>query len=205
MSKNDRPRPSNGQAGKNSSKQQGKTDLRIRRTRERLGAALIALLEDKPMDEVTIREVLDRAGVGRSTFYLHYRNKDDLFLSQLEDGLEIWSNILSTKREKSRRVAAVTEFFGHVASARKLYRSLVAAGRIQSFFDMAHGYFARGIARRLKDIGVAIPDKRALDARSHALSGNLVSLLRWWLDYGAKEPPEDMDELFHRMLWKGLS
>jgi AcrR family transcriptional regulator len=49
------------------------TDLRIRRTRERLGAALIALLEDKPIEEVTMRQVLDRAGVGRSTFYLHYR------------------------------------------------------------------------------------------------------------------------------------
>jgi hypothetical protein len=180
MSKNERSRPSNGQAGKNPGKQPGKTDLRIRRTRVRLGAALIALIEDKPIDEVTIREVLDRAGVGRSTFYLHYRDKDDLFLSQLEDGLEM-------------------------ASAGKLYRSLVAAGRIQSFFDLAHGYFARGIARRLKEIGVAIPAQRELNARSHALSGNLVSLLRWWLDHGAKEPPEDMDKLFHRMLWKGLS
>jgi AcrR family transcriptional regulator len=201
MSNNERSRPSDGHTGK----QTGQTDLRIRRTRERLGAALIALLEEKPIDEVTMREVLDHAGVGRSTFYLHYRDKDDLLLSQFENGLEMWSNILSAKREKSRRVAPVTEFFGHVASARKLYRSLVAAGRIQSFFDLAQGYFARGIARRLNDIGVSIPFKRDLEARSHALSGNLVSLLRWWLDHGAKEPPEEMDQLFHRMLWKGLS
>ncbi len=198
MSKNDRSRPSYIPAG-------GRTDIRIRRTRDRLGAALIALLEDKPIDEITIREVLHRAGVGRSTFYLHYQDKDDLLLSQFENGLEMWSNILSARREKSRRVAPVTEFFGHVASAGKLYRSLVAAGRIQSFFDLAHGYFARGIARRLNDIGVIIPVKRELEARSHALSGNLVSLLRWWLDHGAKEPPERMDELFHQMLWKGLS
>jgi AcrR family transcriptional regulator len=189
----------------NPGKQPGKTDLRIRRTRERLGAALIALLEEKPIDAVKIREVLDRAGVGRSTFYLHYRDKDDLLLTQFEEGLEMWSNILSVRREKSRRVAAVAEYFGHVASARKLYRSLVAAGRIQSYFDMAEGCFARGIARRLMDMGVAFPAKRELDARSHALSGNLVSLLRWWLDHGATEPPENMDKLFHRMLWKGLS
>lgn len=181
------------------------SDRRVQRTRERLGAALIGLLEDKPIDQVTIREVLDRAGVGRSTFYVHYRDKEDLLLSQFENGLEMWSNILSAQREKSRRVVAVTEFFGHVASARRLYRSLVAAGRIQSFFDLAHGYFARGIAQRLNDIGVSIPSKRELEARSYALSGNLVSLLRWWLDRGAKEPPEDMDRLFHRMLWKGVS
>jgi AcrR family transcriptional regulator len=193
----------NGRSGP-SAKRAGNTDLRIRRTRERLGAALIALIQEKAMDEVTIREVLDRAKVGRSTFYVHYENKDDLLLSQMEEGLQMWSNMLSTKQDKSRRLAPVAEFFAHVGSAGKLYRSLVACGRIQAYFDLAQGYFARGIARRLKEIGLPIPDQREFDARAHALAGNLLSLLRWWLDRGAKETGEDMDELFHRMVWKGL-
>lgn len=49
----------------------------------------------------------------------------------------MWSNILSTKQEKSRRLAPVTEVFAHVASARKLYHSLVLSGGIQAFFDPA--------------------------------------------------------------------
>src|SRR5215831_9464831 len=75
-----------------------KPDRRIERTRNRLGNALIALIQEKPIDEVTMREVLDRAGVGRSTFYVHYRDKDDLFLSELEEGLEMWTTTLSRKR-----------------------------------------------------------------------------------------------------------
>ncbi len=204
MSTNDGSGPSERPAGKNPARRKGNTDLRIRRTRERLGAALIALIEEKAIQQVTVREVLDRAKVGRSTFYVHYQDKDDLFLSQLEEGLQMWSNILSTKQEKSRRVAPVAEFFAHVGGARKLYRSLVAAGRIQAFFDLAQGYFARGIARRLKEIGLPVPDQRELEARAHALAGNLLSLLRWWLDRGAKETVEGMDDLFHRMVWKGL-
>ena len=204
MSTNDPSGPSERSAGKNPAKRRGNTDLRIRRTRERLGAALIALIEEKAIHKVTVREVLDRAKVGRSTFYVHYQDKDDLFLSQLEEGLQMWSNILSTKQEKSRRVAPVAEFFAHVASARKLYRSLVASGSIQAYFDLAQGYFARGIGRRLKEIGLPIPDQREFDARAHAFAGNLLSLLRWWLDRGAKETAEDMDDLFHRMVWKGL-
>lgn len=204
MSTNDRSGASERLAGKNSGKRQGNPDLRIRRTRQRLGAALIALIEEKAIDEVTVREVLDRAKVGRSTFYVHFEDKEDLFLSQLEEGLQMWSNVLSSKQEKSRRVAPVAEFFAHVASARKLYRALVASGRIQAFFDLAQGYFARGISRRLKEIGSSIPDPREFDACAHALAGNLLSLLRWWLDRGAKETAEDMDNLFHRMVWKGL-
>src|SRR5215471_10116657 len=79
---------------------QVKTDLRIRRTRERLGAALIALIVEKPIGNVSVREVLERARVGRSTFYLHYKDKNDLLVSQMENGLEMWSNTLCTCHEK---------------------------------------------------------------------------------------------------------
>jgi len=204
MSSNKRSGPPDGYARKKPAKRQVNTDLRIRRTRERLGAALIALIEEKPIDNVTVREVLGRAEVGRSTFYLHYQDKNDLLVSQMENGLEMWSNILYTRHEKSRRLAPIAEFFAHVASAGKLYHSLVASGGIQVYFDLAQGYFAQGIARRLRQIGLPMSDQRELDASSHAFAGNLLSLLKWWLDRGTKEPAKDMDELFHRIVWKGL-
>ena len=199
MSKNERSKPV-----KRDGKSRRKPDQRILRTRNRLGNALIALILEKPIDEVTVQQVLNRAGVGRSTFYLHFRDKDDLFLSQLEDGLEMWTTALSKNQEKSRRVAPVREFFAHVADARKLYDSLVESGRIQAFFDLAQGYFARGIARRLKEISPANPGQHELDACSHGLAGNLLSLLKWWMDRGAKESPQAIDEVFHRMVWKGM-
>lgn len=181
-------------------------DRRVERTRNRLGNALIALIEEKPIDQVTVREVLDRAGIGRSTFYLHYRDKDDLFLSELEQGLELWSTALSRQQDPSNRVAPVAEFFAHVASAKKLYRSLVDSGRIEAFFDLAQGYFARGIEQRIKQsIGVCNTHRQELTACSNTLAGGLLSLLRWWLDRGAEESPLAMDALFHQMVWRGLN
>jgi AcrR family transcriptional regulator len=206
MSKNKRSTLPKGPAeqGRND-KRRRKPDQRIRRTRTRLGNALIALIQDKPINEVTVQEVLDRASVGRSTFYLHYRDKDDLFLSGFEDGLEMWTSALSRKREESNRVAPVEEFFAHVASARKLYRALVDAGRINEFFDLAQGYFARGIERRLTESKrLSNLPQRELGARASALAGSLLSLLRWWLDRDTKEAPHTMDELYHRMVWSGL-
>ena len=182
-----------------------KPDRRIERTRSRLGNSLIALIQEKPIDEVTLREVLDRAGVGRSTFYVHYRDKDDLFLSELEQGLEMWTTTLSRQQEISNRVAPVAEFFAHVASAKRLYRALVNSGRIEAFFELAQGYFARGIEQRIKQsTDLRNPHQHELTACSNAFAGGLLSLLRWWLDRGAKESPRAMDELFHRMVWRGL-
>jgi AcrR family transcriptional regulator len=182
-----------------------KPDRRIERTRHRLGNALIALIQEKPIDKVTVREVLDRAGVGRSTFYVHYRDKDDLFLSELEQGLEMWTTTLSRQQEISNRVAPVAEFFAHVASAKRLYGALVNSGRIEAFFELARGYFARGIEQRIKQsTDLRNPHQPELTACSNAFAGALLSLLRWWLDRGATESPRAMDELFHRMVWRGL-
>ena len=205
MSNNQRsPLPTGLASQRKNGKQPRKPDLRIRRTRSLLSNALVALMQEKSIDKITVQEVLDRAAVGRSTFYLHYRDKDDLFLCVLEDGLEMWSTALLRKRENSYRIVPVEEFFRHVGDAKKLYRALVDSGRIQAFFELAQGYFARGIARRVKDMGVKNLIPSELDACSHALAGNLLSLLKWWLDRGARESPKAMDELFHRMAWIGL-
>ena len=186
-------------------KKQRKPDQRIRRTHERLGMALLTLIQERPIDEVTVQDVLDRASVGRSTFYLHFRDKDDLLLSQLEMFLETMSTALSRREEDSHRVVPVAELFAHIGDQNKLYRALADSGRLNDFFDLPQGYFARGIERRLTE-SKRLPKlpQRELAARASALAGSMLSLLRWWLDRGEKESPRAMDELFHRMAWNGL-
>ena len=167
--------------------------------------ALLTWIQERPIDEVTVQDVLDRASVGRSTFYLHYRDKDDLLLSQLEGFLETMSTALSARNEKSHRIVPVAELFAHIGDQNKLYRALADSGRLHDFFDLAQGYFARGIERRLTESKrLSNLPQRELAARASALAGSLLSLLRWWLDRGEKESPRAMDDLFHRMVWSGL-
>lgn len=181
-----------------------KPDERARRTRDRLGFALLALIQEKSFDEVTVQQVLQRAKVGRSTFYLHYRDKNDLLLSQLEKFLEIMSTALSARKEKSHRVVPVTEMFAHIAEQMQLYRALKRADRLNDFYEFAQIYFARGIAQRLAESGrLSNCPKYEMEVRATALAGSLLSLLRWWLDQSDKQPPRAMDEMFHRMVWKG--
>lgn len=180
-------------------------DERIRRTRQRLGMALLSLVQERPYHRITVKDVLKRAAVGRSTFYVHYRDKNDLLLSQLEMFLEMMSTALSVRGEKSQRVAPVEEMFAHIKEQAVLYRALEKADRLNDFFDLAQGYFSRGIARRLTESGnLPNTSQRDLEPRASALAGSLLSLLRWWLDRGGKESARSMDEMFHRMVWKGM-
>jgi AcrR family transcriptional regulator len=179
-----------------------KKDVRIRRTQERLGMALLQLILEKPFDSVTVQDVLDRAAVGRSTFYLHFRDKNDLLLSQLEMFLEIMSTTLSARKERSHRLAPVTEMFEHIGEQKRIYRALAESGRLHDFFDLAQGYFARGIEQRLKETGFQ-PGASQTDhvLLSVALAGSLLSLFRWWMDTGTRISAAAMDQHFHRMAW----
>jgi AcrR family transcriptional regulator len=183
-----------------------KTDARVRRTRDALGDALIALMQEKPFDTITIQEVLDRAHVSRSTFYSHYSDKDDLLMSDAEEFFEALSTALSAHGDKSDRVFPVREFFTHLADVQPFFKALVKSGRFQENMELARGHFARGIERRLAELPRAqsiLESERSAIAFTHA--GALLSLLTWWLDRGMREPPEQMDELFHRMVWNGVS
>jgi AcrR family transcriptional regulator len=55
-------------------------DRRVLRTRATLHRALIELMIERGYDRVTVQDILDRANIGRSTFYAHYRGKDDLLV-----------------------------------------------------------------------------------------------------------------------------
>ena len=185
---------------------QKKTDARVRRTRDALGDALIALMQEKPFDTITVQDVLDRAHVSRSTFYAHYSDKDDLLMSDSEEFFEALSTALSAHGDKSDRVFPVKEFFTHLADVQPFFKALVKSGRFQENMELARGHFARGIERRLSELPRArsIPANE-LPAIAFTHAGALLSLLTWWLDRGMREPPEQMDELFHRMVWNGVS
>jgi AcrR family transcriptional regulator len=183
-----------------------KTDRRVRRTRNVLGDALIELMHEKPFDEIKVQHVLDRAGVGRSTFYSHYRDKDDLFLSDADDFFAGMSTLLSCRREASDRVAPVREMFAHLAEMRKFYDALVASEKIHDLMQLAQGHFARGIELRLSELprsrGIIDEQRPAI---ATALAGSLLSLMTWWISRGARESPEQMDDAYHRLVWSGLS
>jgi AcrR family transcriptional regulator len=161
-------------------------------------------MHEKTFDEITVQDVLDRAGVGRSTFYVHYLDKEDLFLSDVEDFLEQVSSGLKRQGASPKRLLPVQEFFAHIRERREFHAALVRSGKINDVWAMARGFFARSIDERLQMAGLEIEAVRR-SAQAHALAGSLFSLLDWWIAKGMKADPREMDDLFHRMAWRGLA
>lgn len=107
-----------------------KDDRRVQRTQHLLRAALLSLIEEKGFEKVTVQDIIDRANVGRATFYAHFDNKEDLLVSGL-DGLRAALKQLQRqehlrKASSDERLFAFShEMFAHIAEYRNVFRAMV--------------------------------------------------------------------------------
>lgn len=173
-------------------------DRRVRRTTQALIHALVALLQEKRYDAVTIQDLLDHADVGRSTFYSHYRGKDDLLLGSFEHMLERLDKSMGPADPANQRLAPVRELFAHVGESRSFHRALVRGGMLDRLYQAGANQLSRTIEHRLG----ALPNQpgdatvpRSVTAQ--ALAGSLFGLLRWWVDHETPYSAKQMDEMFH--------
>jgi AcrR family transcriptional regulator len=183
-----------------------RVDRRVGRTRARLGQALRKLMEQRPLEKISVQDVVELAGVSRSAFYAHYDDKVDLLLSDMDEFLERMAMLLVVRNEQSNRIAPVHEFFAHVGEAEEIRGALARSERLQDFFDLAVEHFARGIELRLRQL--AEREKTAVassDLVAHALAGAFIGFLNSWLRNGRPLSAKAVDTLFHRFAWAGIT
>jgi len=162
-----------------------------RRSDRALVHALVQLTLEQRFDAITVQQVLDRAAVGRTTFYARYRSKDDLLVKSFACMLALLDQHLEQQGPSCGRVAPVRELFTHVKDAQGFHRALGRSRKLDDLYQAGVEHFSGTIAARL-------PAGSALLARGYA--GALMALLRWWIETGAPQTPHEMDELFHEML-----
>jgi AcrR family transcriptional regulator len=171
-------------------------DRRVRRTRRLLREALLGLVAEKGYDRVTVQDVIDRADLSRATFYAHFRDKDDLLLSGLDELEEALRGTMAAYEAGRLATGEAQVSFGavleHVAAHRWLYRGLVGS--------RAAVVFQRQVRRRLTSLvrqhfQQMVESRRSsppvpLEAAAEFAVGALLGVVWWWLEQDAPLPPE---------------
>jgi len=174
------------------------SDRRTQRTRQLLSEALLALLAERPYDAITVQAIIERANVGRSTFYAHYQDKEDLLVSEFERVLDMLLQPISRAGHDS--ALSTHELFRHVQSHYPLYKALLWGKGIESLFKKGQAYLSRNFEERLAAL---LPEDRQpavpISMLSIFLAGALLALLKWWLDSKMPYSPERMDAVFQQL------
>jgi AcrR family transcriptional regulator len=187
------------------SEESKKPDRRKRRTKHSLSGALVELILEKPYDAITVQNVLDRADVGRSTFYAHYRDKEDLFLSDWEGLLDGFVRHLNWQNLNEGRFLPVRELFSHLRDYHSFYQALARSRKTELIFKTGHSHLTKGIHKALATyLADKSPPSVPLPLLANYLAGELFSFLKWWLDHNLPHPPERMDEMFHELVMPGF-
>jgi AcrR family transcriptional regulator len=182
-------------------------DRRVQKTRQSLHGALISLILEKGYDTVTVQDIIDRANVGRSTFYAHYPSKEDLLQGGFDElrKLLIAGQSLAGPRTDSRRLGFSLALFEHAQGYREVYRALI--GRQSGGVVIAP---LRQLMTELvsKEVQAGVNNRGGHDIPRTAvieyLVGALLSVLTWWLDEKTPVPPRDADAIFRRLALRSV-
>src|SRR5579859_1975622 len=110
-----------------------KQDRRSERTRRLLSEALTSLMLERRYVDLTVQDILDRANIGRSTFYAHYWDKDDLLASQIEQMLAALSCQVETAPKDAATLLPSLGLFQHVQEYYPLFPALVRGQAVEMF------------------------------------------------------------------------
>ncbi len=175
-------------------------DRRAQRSRELLTAALTELLHEQRYDLISVRDIITRARVSRSTFYLHFQDKDDLLASNFTDVLSQLDQQPSDAR-LDRRLLPALEMFRHVQAHRALYESVVGGRGLEVLFRAGRDYWGKTIEQTITATGdTAVPASILITY----VTGAFLNLLKWWLDNRLPYPPERMAAMFEELVMPGV-
>lgn len=185
-------------------------DRRVERTRGILSEALISLIIEKGYEGITVQDIIDRANVGRSTFYAHYRDKDDLLLSGFDFMRTVFEEhnnlIVSGKDGKELSdVSPSLALFRHAKDHHRLYKAMVGKQGSHMVQKYLHGYLT-GLIRDHIEL-LMKGNKRSTvppEIMINWLVSSFISSLTWWLDHDMPCSAEKMDEIFTQLTIPGL-
>jgi AcrR family transcriptional regulator len=173
------------------------TDRRVRRTREHLRRALIELVLEKGYQKVTVQDILDRADVGRSTFYAHYQSKDDLLLSGYEDLRE---EFLAEAEREPEVLGPIRALMQYVDQHRDLYQAMVFGRElaIRPVRDDLTDVLLDHLRPRLR------VDETELGGVVAFLLTAMTGMITWWVRSRAPLTADELYQHYRRLAMPGL-
>ncbi len=190
-----------------------KKDRRINRTRQALREALNSLVKEKGYEAVTVEEITERANLGRTTFYLHYHDKEDLFLEELEQKL---SELVEEMKMSSRPLIdwflnsqedVIMNIFEMVRENADIFNILVneqsnkVSNRFRNLLVQAGTKLiteSPTMQKRTQDVSMPI------ELILNYFAGSLWFCITWWVENEYFLSIEEMTEFYRKMFFPGL-
>ena len=185
---------------------QVKEDRRTRYSKKVLKESLIALLQQKSLDKISVTELCDLSDLNRSTFYAHYKDPADL-LSQVEsevlEALESYLGSFSFAGSESQTVQLLRHIFEYIADNADLCRVLLAESGDIAFQKKVMTYGQQQVIQ--EPMEKARADADLIDMVSRFCINGCIGVVQKWLESGFTKTPEEMADIILKLNYQGVS
>lgn len=185
-------------------------DRRIQKTHALLREALASLIHEKDYDVISVTEILDRANVGRSTFYMHFAGKDELLVSGMLEMLRSLSSkpLQHSANRHERIIRFSLPIFEHVVER----RSEVRAGMGPRGRAILHEHLQRVLTEMISDDvrreyrgrGRAL-EAMSPDVLARYVASTFILVLNWWLERQSEMSSKEVDAVFRALVLPTLA
>lgn len=180
-------------------------DRRIRKTKQVLRQSFASLLAEKPLEDITVKELTERADINRGTFYCHYKDiydlKDQIERELFDEFVAVIDGygVDNLRRELRSVMTDVFRFLQH----NKEFGTIISAYKTDSLFFawVRSEIFRRGLSEWQRIYG--FQDSIQWDYYLDFVVAGCVTMLQSWIQKGMRESPEEMGALSERFILYG--
>ena len=199
-----------------------RTDRRIQRTRQALHTALLELTKKKGYDSISIEEITERANVGRATFYLHYKDKEDLLLELFREMANEKVRLISQipfsewlpppekakgNRREDQPLLPLLMVFQHIHDNAEFYYLLLKSENSSKIVERIRRISTESIIQfvetKIQTDPIPLLFEVPIGFFASFFSGALLSSINWWLEEDMRQSPEEMTGMFRTLFFRG--
>ncbi len=185
-------------------------DRRVQKTRQLLKNALVALIAEKGFDRVRVQDILDKANVGRSTFYFHFQNKRELLHSCFEETHKLFDQ-RAERMNRGKGASGISErmneflmaLFQCVEHNKGLFRALMGGmGKTDYFSDFVFDYIYKPFKTHMA--AITRPSGPPAEIITHYFLSAFMGTIKWWVIQDKPYTAEEIDRFFMQLTMPGL-
>ncbi|HEY2491677.1 MAG TPA: TetR/AcrR family transcriptional regulator [Paenibacillus sp.] len=173
-------------------------DVRVIRTRKLLKSTLLSLLDVKPFDEIKIKEIAEKAGVNRVTYYDHYSSKGELLselisdvLSEYEDIIEGMQGVTHSQRPSAKYMKTIRLSVGHIKKHCDFYKIMLLTHGVPDFSNRLHEQMSQSLHHVMYRMNHVHPDIES-DVLVNWIIGGVIGVYKYWLQNGMRQSEEEI-------------
>jgi AcrR family transcriptional regulator len=184
-------------------------DRRVQKTQQLLRDALVALMHEKNYDSIVVKEILNRANVGRSTFYTHFRDKDDLLVSGIHDRLLLMppAGRMAPRTPAERLIWFSLPIFEYHAQHRRTGGAgMGVQGRV-----VIHEHLRRVLVELIIDDDVMRRSRRKKTpgvppvVLARYIASSFILVLNWWIESRSPLAADEVNAVFRALVLPTLA